>query len=292
MRFAAVASDGTVVARYRRTTPIGLGLDAMCTAIIGGYEKVRRDSNCRKPFAVAAAVPTASCGLDGRLSKLPNIPILNDFELGTFLSDAFRTDVFVLNDASAATVGEHWLGASRGYENVIGVTLGTGVGGGLIINGTPFTGKDGSAGEIGHICVVPEGRACGCGANGCLEQYSSGSAIVQMAEESGLVVKNAKEVFDLASSGDERSQSVIELAGRHLGIAFSGLVNTLNPDLIVIGGGVSGGFARLLPSIKNEISVRAFPVPAQRVNIVRAKLGDKAGVLGAARLAFLSSLGS
>ena len=288
MRFSAVASDGSIVARYRRSTPAAASLEVMCAAILSGFERVRDKAAVRRPFAIAAAVPTTSCNSEGKLSRLPNLPVLDNFELGAFLRGSFDSEIAILNDATAATVGEHWLGVSRGVENVIGVTLGTGVGGGLIIDNKPYTGKDGSAGEIGHLCIEPEGRSCGCGSRGCLEQYASGSAIVQRAREEGLNVESAKVVFTLAADGNRTAAKIIKAAGRDLGIAFAGLVNVLNPDMIVVGGGISGGFAQLSPSMMSELRARAFSEPSKRVRIVRARLGDKAGVVGAARLAFLN----
>ncbi len=290
MRFSAVASDGSIVARYRRSTPANAGLKVMCSAIVSGFERVRDKAAIRRPFAIAAAVPTTSCNSEGKLSRLPNLPVLDNFELGAFLRDSFNAEIAILNDATAATVGEHWLGVSRGVENVIGVTLGTGVGGGLIIDGKPLTGKDGSAGEIGHLCIEPDGRSCGCGSRGCLEQYASGSAILQRARDEGLKVESAKVVFALATNGNRKAAKIITAAGRDLGIAFAGLVNVMNPDMIVVGGGISGGFAQFSPSMISELKARAFSEPSKRVRIVRARLGDKAGVVGAARLAFLNKV--
>lgn len=290
MRFATVRPDGRIVASHRRRTP-KTDTATVVSSIVAGFAKVIELSNTRTPLALAAAVPTTSSTPSGVLSKLPNLPALDNFALGDLLRSEFRAPVLVVNDATSATIGENWLGASKGAKNVIGLTLGTGVGGGLIIDGRPHTGANGSAGELGHICIEPTGPPCGCGSNGCLEQYVSGTAFVRMANDARLKVATSKDVFSLACKGNKRAVEVLGLAGRALGIALSSLVNVLNPDRIVIGGGVSKAWQFLRPQVLSEVEARAFEIPASHVTIVRAKLGDRAGVLGAARIAYLNSAG-
>ncbi len=286
-RFAAVRSDGEILARLKRPTPIIASTEEMVAFIVSGFEQVRADVASRgNVFAAAAAVPVASSAEGGVLEQLPNIPALEGVNLLAILFDRLKLPVLIENDATAATIGEHWLGASRGIDNVIGVTLGTGVGGGLMIDGKAYRGKDGTAGEVGHICVEPDGHPCGCGSRGCVEQYSSGTAIVRMAAEAGIDVDTPLKVYDLAEQGDDRAIAVFAEMGRYLGIALAGLVNVLDPDMIVIGGGVSAGWDMFIGHARIEVSKRAFREPAERVNIVRASLGEDAGVLGAARVAF------
>jgi glucokinase len=288
IRFAAVRPDGEIVSSHRRNTPTG-DRAAVVEAIIDGFARVLKASGVRQPFAISAAVPTTSSTADGVLSKLPNLPLLDNFDLGGLLRNEFGVQVFVVNDATSATIGEHWLGASKGSATVIGITLGTGVGGGLIIDGRPYTGADGSAGEIGHICIDPNGPECGCGSNGCLEQYASGTAILRMASDVRLKVRSPKEVFELAKTGNKHAIGVFDDAGRALGVGLSSLINVLNPDTIVIGGGVASSWSLLRSGVFSEVRKRSFAIPAERVTIVRAKLGERSGVLGAARIAFLNS---
>lgn len=290
MRFAAVLRDGRIVASHRRSTP-RTDTASVVSSIVAGFSKVLDLSKTRTPLAVAAAVPTTGSTPSGVLSKLPNLPALDNFGLGDALRGEFHALVLVVNDATSATIGENWLGASKGAKNVIGFTLGTGVGGGLIIDGRPHIGANGSAGELGHICVDTSGPPCGCGSSGCLEQYVSGTAIVRMAKDAGLKVTTSKDVFELARAGNKHAIEVFGTAGRAFGVVLSGLVNTLNPDKIVIGGGVSKAWQFLRPSVLSEVKARAFEIPASHVTIVRAKLGDRAGVLGAARIAYLNSAG-
>ncbi|MEO5860355.1 MAG: ROK family protein, partial [Pyrinomonadaceae bacterium] len=199
------------------------------------------------------------------------------------------------NDANSAAVGERWKGAAKGVRNSIHVTLGTGVGGGIIIDGTLVRGIDGTAGEIGHIAVEPEGYPCGCGSRGCVEQYASATAIVRIAKE--LMPKYPEtelrsnleltplDVFESGIAGDRLSLEVFRVAGTYLGIALGGLVNVLNPEAIVIGGGVAAGWDLFIEPLQSEILRRAFQQPGERVKLMRSELGDDAGILGAAFLA-------
>jgi glucokinase len=172
------------------------------------------------------------------------------------------------------------------------------VGGGLIINGVPHRGPDGTAGEVGHICVEPFGKPCGCGSFGCLEQYASATAVVRMAKEMGAQQNGspALTVSDLTSldvyragvQGDAIAISVFETMGFYLGLALAGLVNVLNPDMIVLGGGLAAAWDLFSIPTRDQIDKRAFREPAERVKLVRAELGDDAGSIGAAYLAFSS----
>lgn len=286
-RFAAITADGKILSRLKLPTLKNGSTEEMVAFIIDGFEQIRADAASRGDvLAAAAAVPVAGSSEGGVLEQLPNIPELEGINLQAILIECIRLPALIENDATAATIGEHWLGASRGVDNVIGITLGTGVGGGLIMEGKAFRGKNGTAGEVGHICVEPDGHPCGCGSRGCVEQYSSGTAIVRMAIEAGIDVDTPLKVYDLANEGDGRAISVFAEMGRYLGIALAGLVNVLNPDAIVMGGGVSAGWNMFIEHTRSEVSERAFREPAERVNIVRASLGEDAGVLGAARVAF------
>jgi glucokinase len=209
------------------------------------------------------------------------------------LHEALGIDVILENDATAAAIGEHWLGASREYENSICVTLGTGVGGGILFNGQALRGPDGTAGEIGHICVEPSGHPCGCGSWGCLEQYASATAVVRMAGEiadEGSTLDTskpftAKDVFETAKSGDKACVETFRSMGRHLGLALAGLINALNPEAIVFAGGMSAAWDMFIEETRGQIMKRAFREPGLRAKLVRAELGDDAGILGVASLA-------
>lgn len=198
------------------------------------------------------------------------------------------------NDANVAALGEMWLGAGMGQKNMIMVTLGTGVGGGIIVNGQALAGAHGAGGEIGHICVNPkETECCGCGKKGCLEQYASATGITRLAKKrlaaddknSALRGKevNAKEVFDALKAGDEVAEEIVEEFGTYLGHAMANLAVVADPSVIVIGGGVSKAGEILLGYIEKYFKEKAF-FANKDIKFVLAKLGNDAGICGAAKL--------
>jgi glucokinase len=204
------------------------------------------------------------------------------------------------NDANCAALGEMWKGAGNGAKDIVCVTLGTGVGGGVITNGDIVHGVSGAAGEIGHITSLAEGGApCNCGKTGCLESIASATGIVRLAQEmldknnaSGELAKiyketgivTAKDVFDAARRDDNAALIVIKTVALHLGIALANIANTLNPEKIVLGGGVSRAGGVLLDPVKEQFLKNSFPRVAQSTEISIATLGNDAGVIGAAWL--------
>lgn len=197
------------------------------------------------------------------------------------------------NDANVAAMGEMWLGAGRGEKNVVMVTLGTGVGGGVIVNGHMIVGQHGAGGEIGHICVNREEEdACGCGLHGCLEQYASATGIAKLArkalsgehEETVLHGEpSAKDVFDAVKAGDALATRIADEFGRYLGAALASLAVVVDPAVFVIGGGVSKAGPVLITFVEKEFQKRAF-FANKDTKIVLAELGNDAGICGAARL--------
>ena len=192
--------------------------------------------------------------------------------------------VRVANDANAAALGECWQGAGREMDSLLLVTLGTGVGGGLVLHGDVVAGAHGSAGEIGHMTVNPdETRLCSCGKRGCLEQYASAGGIVRLAQAAGLRVESAKEVSDLAAWGNERARAVLEKAGRLLGLALSYAACLVDVDGILIGGGVAAAGEWLLNPVRDAFAANVFHA-ASSTKLALASLGNDAGLYGAARL--------
>ncbi|MEH7414545.1 ROK family glucokinase [Neobacillus drentensis] len=222
------------------------------------------------------------------------------FQLQTILERETSLPVVVDNDANIAAIGEMWKGAGKGAKNLICVTLGTGVGGGIIVNGEVVHGVNGAGGEIGHITSVPrDGSPCNCGKSGCLETVASATGVVRLAmeelastNETSILrdyydgqLLSAKRVFDAANEGDELANRVIGEVAYRLGLALANLANGLNPEKIVIGGGVSKAGDTLLRPLKKEFIQFAFPRVAHGVKIVIATLGNNAGVIGGAWLA-------
>lgn len=198
------------------------------------------------------------------------------------------------NDANVAALGEAWKGGAEGFDNVVMVTLGTGVGGGVINNGKIVVGSNGAAGEIGHIHIKDDEEiACGCGNKGCLEQYASATGIVRLANEAlaeddtPSVLRNdevtAKAVFDALKDGDKVAEKIVERFGEYLGKGLAAVACVMNPDVFVIGGGVSKAGDILLPYIQKNFTKYVFHA-SRSTKFVLAKLGNDAGIYGAAKL--------
>jgi glucokinase len=250
--------------------------------------------------AAAAALGMGVPGIiaaDGTVTVSPNLPPLNGVHLAAHLSAELGLPVTIVNDANAIAWGEALFGAGRSLPSFLTITLGTGVGGGLVCGGRLWEGADGAAGEIGHMTVEPDGRPCGCGNRGCVEQYASASGIVGTVREllacnphsslAGLPMEelNSHVVALAAECGDPVAIAAFREAGLRLGQVLAGVTNLLNLDGVVITGGASESLDLMRPALEEEIARRACAVPARRLQIVRGALGDDAGILGAARLA-------
>ena len=294
MRGGIVDVQGNISSRISKRTPQYQSADKIISAVADLIIQLSNSNDSIRVVGIAAAAV-----LDLRdLSKTewPNVLQLEGIDFPLEIRKRTDLQVIIENDATAAAIGEHWHGAAKGTDNVICITLGTGVGGGIIVNGKPVTGVTGTAGEIGHICLDIDGPKCGCGSNGCLEQYSSGTAIVRKVNElfaefpdSSLRLLpdySPEEVYDAGKNGDAAALRAFEEAGTRLGMALAGIVNLLNPEVIVITGGVAGAWELFIDATMNEVRKRAFHQPAERVKIVRGALGDDAGILGVAKRAF------
>lgn len=216
------------------------------------------------------------------------------FNIPKELNAYINVPVKAANDANVAAFGEMWQGGGKGYSNMVAVTLGTGVGGGIIVNGNIVTGATGAAGEIGHIHMEDnETEECGCKNKGCLEQYASATGIVRLArrrlaeDDKPSVLREgeltAKAVFDAVKADDQVAIEIAERFGRYLGKGLALVGNVVNPEVFVIGGGVSKAGEILLSFVMPELQKYAFP-PCRGVKLALAKLGNDAGIYGAAGL--------
>jgi glucokinase len=298
LRAAIIDADGRIHERLKFKTPATDEAAEIVSAISDAVNacKARATKAVR---AASVVVPGSVQHGSGVVVNAPNIPSLAGFTLGAALEKELNTPVFLENDANAAALGEMWQGAGRGHQTIVCLTLGTGVGSGIILDGQLWRGADGTAGEIGHTSVDPFGGvACKCGNFGCLEVYASATAVVRMTREDlakrpesmlhsiAPAALSSEKVSEAAIEGDELALNIFRKVGTYLGIAVANVVNTLNPEMIVIGGGVSAAFDLFAARAREEMQKRAFPVPAQRCQIVKAECGDDAGLLGAAWLAF------
>ncbi len=296
LRMAAIAGNGEILSRVKYGTPHSENPHKIIEAIEKSAEECRSNLADCEVLAIAAAVPGTINFEKGLINKAPNLPELDGFEMVSELEKKLGIKAVLENDANAAAVGESWLGASKGFDNSIMVTLGTGVGGGIIIDGKILRGIDGTGGEIGHINVEPKGFPCGCGSFGCVEQYASATAVVRIAKE--IMTEKpfseieefedftSEDIYEIANNGSDLAKEVFRQQGFYLGIMLAGLINTLNPEAIVIGGGASAGWDLFIEPMREQIKIRSYSEPATRAKLMQAKLGDNAGILGVARLGF------
>jgi glucokinase len=238
----------------------------------------------------------------GKIELAVNLPQINKTYIANDISRILGLPVFIDNDVNAMALGELYYGAAKGYKDIVCITLGTGVGGGLIFNGELYRGASYSAGEIGHLTIDANGLHCPCGNYGCLERYVNKDGITTRFKncldkgiESTITksLKNKeitpKEIYHAAKKGDKLSLEVLDDTGRFLGIALASLTNVLNPEIFVIGGGIANAGDFILEPARRELKKRAYTIPAQIVKIAQAKLGNDAGLVGAASIAMANT---
>ncbi|GMA63948.1 ROK family protein [Alicyclobacillus fastidiosus] len=291
VKVAFVKEDGTVLAQGSIPTDPERGPEQFATGV-AEYAKALADDH-RLPWESVFGAGVGLAGfLDvekGWIEESVNLHWY-DVPMGELLEKALGKPVRMDNDANVAALGEVWLGAGRSSRTALCITLGTGVGAGIVIDGRIHRGVSTMAGEIGHIQIKNDGELCNCGHRGCLETLSSATALVRHAKEAGLVGQSgdltAKEVFDLADAGNTVAQSVVADMIRWLALGISVGANLLNPDVIVIAGGVVNAGDSLIEPLRAAFQEEALLRVARACNIVPATLGSQAGVLGAARLVF------
>lgn len=298
LRVATIDHEGKISQRKSQPAPQTDANDIV-RALVDAFRESQSSmlASGQRITAISVAVPGTVNAAEGIVVKTPNIPCLSGFPLVYALRGALGCPVFLENDANAAALGELWCGAGRGAQSMICITLGTGVGGGIILDGKLWRGADGSAGEIGHLAIDPfNGVVCSCGSRGCLEVYASATAVVRMTREllpsypdsslHGAADLTAHQIYQAGCKGDPLALEVFRRMGSSLGIGLASLINVLNPERIVIGGGLSNGWDLFETQVRQQVLERAFPIPALRVKILRTRCGDNAGLLGAAWLAF------
>jgi glucokinase len=293
LRSALLSPDGDLLDKHTEATHASDGWKKVILRLIDNIKR-QQDSAVRKGLRIAA-VGVGAPGIiqsdTGIVVKSPNFPDWNNLPLKNELERAVGLPVTVENDANAAALGEQWRGAGHGIGSMILLTLGTGVGGGIVLNNQIWQGADGMAGELGHMTIIPDGRQCGCGNTGCLEMYASARGIVQSYRERKEQTSAAggeitsEDVYQAAGRGDSDAVVVMQSMGRMLGIGIANLINIFNPEMIVIGGRVKEAWPLFIDATRGEVKRRSFEVPAARTKIVPSKLGDDAGIVGAAAAA-------
>jgi glucokinase len=322
LRIAAVDSNGKVLEKITTSTEVTRGrdfvIDEMCAAIQHTFLKFHGSGEVA---GIGIGIPGIIEMQTGMLRESPNLPGWHDYPVRDEIERRLSTTVVLENDANAAALGEKWLGAASAVDDMCMLTLGTGVGGGLVLKGQVWHGMTGMAGELGHINVSPNGPPCNCGSCGCLEQLASATAIKRMAIEAIATGKapelaramnsepefSSKVVHQMAMQGDEAAREIFHRVGDALGIVLADLINIFNLPMYVIGGGVASAWDAFAPAMLERIRKNSFvyratapkenargvhgsnvpddALPARRTTIItRALLGSDAGLIGAARL--------
>ena len=287
-------TDGTLIDKWEIVTRTANGGEAVLPDIAVSILDKLNEKGISKEDVVGLGVGVPAATKDGIVKSTSNIG-WGYKDVKKELEELTGYHVNVGNDANVAALGEMWKGGGQGYQNQIMVTLGTGVGGGIIIDGHIHTGIRGAGGEIGHLCVEDnETVVCGCGRRGCLEQYASATGIVRLAKKRlannaddtvlNVETVTAKDVFDAVKAGDKVAMEIAEDFGKYLGNALSEIAVILDPELFVIGGGVSKAGEILLDYIKKNYLKNAL-WDNNKVEFALAKLGNDAGIYGAAKLA-------
>ncbi|MFC1910132.1 ROK family protein [Chloroflexota bacterium] len=292
-----ISPDYKIMAEERLASVAFEGPDAVISRIFSGIDTMLGQYKCQQLHSISIASAGIIDTNQGIITHSPNLPGWVNMPLRGIIKDRYKMDTHLINDASAAALSEHRFGAGRGLYDLVYVTVSTGIGGGIIIDGRLYTGASGCAGEVGHMIIDAAGQECLCGSRGCLEALSSGIA---MAREAVKRMKNgentllrqmsggntdkitAELIADAARRGDKLAIDVINQAASYLGMGLANIVNIFNPEMIIIGGGVSKMGGLLFEPAKRVMNEKAFKLPAGAVRVVPAELGDNMGVLGAA----------
>ena len=302
IKLAFLTEQGEIITKWEIPTnkaDAGKGIFAdIKKAVTDKLEELEIPYESLKSVGVGAPGPVDQ--EKGLLGGAVNIGWGDNFPLRDLVEEALGVPAVIENDANVAALGEMWKGAGSGAKNLICVTLGTGVGGGVIVGGDIIHGANGAAGEIGHITSVPQGGyMCNCGKSGCLETVASATGIVRSAKDNLAVYEgdsvlkeklyangdlSAKDIFDAAKAGDDLAKETVAELADHLGIALADIVGIFNPERIVIGGGVSKAGDFLISELEQAFTRYVFK-PSASTNIVLAQLGNDAGIVGAGWLA-------
>ncbi len=286
LRAAAVDETGKLLAKVSEPANFEAGPEHVAGEIARLATSVREKIGFDGLRGVGIGVPGYVDIAAGVVLGAVNLPGFIGFPIRDRIQEHLGIPIILENDANAAALGEFWLGAGKDVRDLILLTLGTGIGGGIIADGRVLHGFRGMAGEFGHMTVVPDGNPCGCGNNGCLEKHASATAIAAMGRmmHFGKQITSAADVYELAVAGDERAKLVFECMGRALGIALANLINVFNFPLYLLSGGPLPAWDLFGPFMFGEISRRSFTYSRTGTRVERALLGADAGLFGAAYL--------
>ncbi|HUX92373.1 MAG TPA: ROK family protein [Ignavibacteriaceae bacterium] len=300
VKVGIVSQNGKIIKKVSVETKAKGGPEKVIQQIKKGIDEVLNKNELRI-HGIGIGSPGTVSTKKGTVEDPPNLPGWEKVNLGKIIQKEFKIDVKVENDANAAAIGEMIFGAGKSYESFVMVTLGTGVGGGIIYNRKLFRGEFGAAGEIGHISIDINGPQCKCGSFGCVETYLGNSYIVKNVQTELEKYRSSK-IWQLVNNdlnlltpiiiqtaleqGDEYAKGVVQSLGKYLGTALASVGNCLDNGTFIIGGGVGGFGAPLFNSVKETISARVLKPLRKRIKVLPAKLKNDAGIKGASALAF------
>lgn len=292
-RAAAVFQDGSLIDKVNGTTSVAAGREAIINDIVDAVVFLRDRRSTDELAGIGIALPGFIVMETGTIMESPNIPPFDNFAARDAFQQRLNSPVILENDANAAAIGEKWIGAGRDVNDLVLLTLGTGIGGGIICGGRVLHGFTGMAGELGHVTVDLYGNPCGCGNSGCLEKHASATAISTMARHLSLGDNlTSKDVYDLAIGGNPVAQRVFESMGRSLGIALATYVQVFNFPLYLLSGGPLAAWDLFTPAMFAEIGRRSSTYRLTKTRIEKALLGSDAGLFGAAYLPFQAAEGA
>jgi glucokinase len=287
LRAAAISTSGQVLASVSGRAELSTGRDAVIKDMVNAIVKLR-DQIGSGLAGIGMGVPGFIIIEKGIIVGSPNLPAFDGYALRDDMEKQLGTTVVLENDANVAALGEKWMGVGKAVDDMVLLTLGTGIGGGIISNGRVLHGHVGMAGELGHMTVVLNGNPCGCGNRGCLEKHASATAISGMAKIIGLGADlTSEQVFKLAVAGDEKAKRIFEAMGQALGVALATLVNIFNFPLYVLSGGPLPAWDYFAPAMLQEARWRSFTFRNTDTKVEKAILGGEAGLYGAAYLPIL-----
>jgi glucokinase len=291
LRAAAIHRDGTMLDKISGSTNFTEGRDAVLSDMVSAITTLRERHGTAGLAGIGVGVPGFIRMKDGFITGSNNLPYLENFPVRDEISRRLGTVVILENDANAAAIGEHWIGAGKGIQDLVLLTLGTGIGGGIVSCGRIIRGIVGMAGELGHVTVVPNGNPCGCGNRGCLEKHASATAVTAMARLMQLGEElSARDVFDIARQDrgkpGDKAREIWNIVGECLGIALATLINTFNFPLYLLSGGMLPAWEFFAPEMMRTIERRSFTYRTTKneTRIAMATLGNEAGLYGAGYL--------
>ena len=287
LRAAAVDRSGNILDRVSAGVDYAAGRDTILGNIVAAIQELRSRLSVTDLAGVGIGMPGFIDIDSGVVLGAANLPGFDGYPVRDQIQKLIGIPIILENDANAAALGEKWIGAGRDVNDLILITLGTGIGGGIISGGQVLHGFRGMAGELGHMTVIPDGNPCGCGNSGCLEKHASATAIAGMGRMLSLGHDvTSEEVYKLAAGGNQRALAIFVSMGRALGIALANLINIFNFPLHLISGGPLPAWDFFAPAMFTEVRRRSFTFSHTATKIEKATLGGDAGLFGAAFLPF------